>query len=591
MAVNLSKNGAALTAAYKEVVDSKLDTNWALFTYEGNSNDIRLADKGAGGLEEMVEELSSGKVMYAFCKVQVLNSSLPKFVFINWTGEGVRDSRKALCANHVSSMATFLKGAHVTINARAEEDVDPETILNKVAKASGANYNFNKESSKHSDVPRGSVGSVYQKTNALEEIQKTNKDNFWAQSQRDEEARRQDDSRRAEEDRQRTERETKERDELEAAQRDCRAKERASVIDQQKSYQKQQETEVAEQQRQQTEQQERVRKPAWGIHSAASVQKANEAASLISQRSFNPKEVFIQRDQSAGLNNGSATFKPGKLQSPFLSQKSTEREAPSQPLTPAPLLPKNTASPVPTPSPASPVPTPSPASPVPTPSPAISASPVPALSPVVPASPVPALSPALPASPVPALSPVLPASPVPALSPALPASPVPALSPALPASPVPALSPASPVPSPSPVPLASSVAPASPVQPEEAYAEEEYWSDDFDVDADDAAQERPICQDDLYSGTQEVAGTGDEGGLYEDVCQITSTVEELEGAGFEKGTCARALYDYQAADDSEITFDPDDIISGIEMVDEGWWRGFGPDGHYGMFPANYVQLL
>ncbi|XP_062340254.1 drebrin-like a [Osmerus eperlanus] len=558
MAVNLSKNGAALMAAYKEVVDSKLDTNWALFTYEGNSNDIRLADKGAGGLEEMVEELSSGKVMYAFCKVQVPNSSLPKFVFINWTGEGVRDSRKALCANHVSSMATFLKGAHVTINARAEEDVDLETILSKVAKASGANYNFNKESSKHSDVPRGSVGSVYQKTNALEEIQKTNKDDFWAQSQRDEEARRQDDSRRAEEDRQRTERETKEREELEAAQRDCRAKERASVIDQQKSYQKQQETEVAEQQRQQTEQQESVQKPARGIHSAASVQNANEAASLISQRSFNPKEVFIQRDQSAGLNNGSATFKPGKLQSPFLSQKSTEREAPSQPLTPAPLLPKNTASPVPTPSPASPVPTP---------------------------------SPAISASPVQALSPVVPASPVPALSPALPASPVPALSHALPASPVPALSPASPVPSPSPVPLASSVAPASPVQPEEAYAEEEYWSDDFDVDADDAAQERPIGQDDLYSGTQEVAGTGDEGGLYEDVCQITSTVEELEGAGFEKGTCARALYDYQAADDSEITFDPYDIISGIEMVDEGWWRGFGPDGHYGMFPANYVQLL
>lgn len=74
MAVNLSKNGPALMAAYKEVVDSKTDTNWwaeqnhssyimvlskypafilqlcvfrALFTYEGNHNDIRLADKGS----------------------------------------------------------------------------------------------------------------------------------------------------------------------------------------------------------------------------------------------------------------------------------------------------------------------------------------------------------------------------------------------------------------------------------------------------------------------------------------------------------------------------------------------------------------
>lgn len=45
------------------------------------------------------------------------------------------------------------------------------------------------------------------------------------------------------------------------------------------------------------------------------------------------------------------------------------------------------------------------------------------------------------------------------------------------------------------------------------------------------------------------------------------------------------------ADDTEITFDPNDIITGIEMVDEGWWRGYGPDGRNGMFPANYVELL
>lgn len=45
------------------------------------------------------------------------------------------------------------------------------------------------------------------------------------------------------------------------------------------------------------------------------------------------------------------------------------------------------------------------------------------------------------------------------------------------------------------------------------------------------------------------------------------------------------------ADNTEITFDPNDIITGVEMVDDGWWRGYGPDGHYGLFPANYVELL
>lgn len=59
----------------------------------------------------------------------------------------------------------------------------------------------------------------------------------------------------------------------------------------------------------------------------------------------------------------------------------------------------------------------------------------------------------------------------------------------------------------------------------------------------------------------------------------------------EAGLRARALYDYQAADESEITFDPGDVITHIDQIDEGWWQGLGPDGAYGLFPANYVQLI
>lgn len=57
------------------------------------------------------------------------------------------------------------------------------------------------------------------------------------------------------------------------------------------------------------------------------------------------------------------------------------------------------------------------------------------------------------------------------------------------------------------------------------------------------------------------------------------------------GLRARALYDYQAADESEITFDPGDVITHIDQIDEGWWQGLGPDGTYGLFPANYVEIL
>lgn len=59
-----------------------------------------------------------------------------------------------------------------------------------------------------------------------------------------------------------------------------------------------------------------------------------------------------------------------------------------------------------------------------------------------------------------------------------------------------------------------------------------------------------------------------------------------------QGVSVRALYDYQAADDTEISFDPGDIITNVEMVDEGWWQGLAPDGQsIGLFPANYVEMI
>ncbi|MBN3316442.1 DBNL protein, partial [Atractosteus spatula] len=491
MSVNLSKNGPAITAAYKEVVDEKSKTNWALFTYEGNSNDIRLADKGDGGLEELVEELNSGKVMYAFCRVQDPNSGLPKYVLINWTGEGVNDARKGLCANHVSTMANFLKGAHVTINARADEDVEPEVVMQKVAKASGANYSFHKESNRFRDSgPQGPVGSVYQKTNAMSEIKRTNKDNFWAQAEKDEEKRRQEERQKAEEERQRLDQERKARELQEAQERERRDRERASQIEQQKKYQQQQEAQSTDQERQKWEAQERELQAAQkkGFKRSGSVEKANEAAALISQRSGNPREMFKQRERGMAADNRdtSVSSQPGRLHSPFLSKQPSEPEPPRSPLRQA--------------------------------------------------------------------------------------SPVPA-------------SPASP---------AHATVPSVLEQARSHYEEpetpsQEQWQEEQPA-ADDSSnvnsQQTSPPVDDLY----EVPPEPD---LYEEPPKVEeqNTYDYSAEGSADRGTCARALYDYQAADDTEISFDPDDIITGIEMIDEGWWRGYGPDGRFGMFPANYVELV
>ncbi|XP_073891262.1 drebrin-like protein isoform X8 [Macaca fascicularis] len=405
MAANLSRNGPALQEAYVRVVTEKSPTDWALFTYEGNSNDIRVAGTGEGGLEEMVEELNSGKVMYAFCRVKDPNSGLPKFVLINW-------------------------GAHVTINARAEEDVEPECIMEKVAKASGANYSFHKESGRFQDAgPQAPVGSVYQKTNAVSEIKRVGKDSFWAKAEKEEENRRLEEKRRAEEAQRQLEQERRERELREAARREQRYQEQRGEASPQRTWEEQQQEVVS---RNRDEQ----------------------------ESAMHPREIFKQKERAMSTTSVSSP-QPGKLRSPFLQKQLT------QPETHFGREPAATVS--------------------------------------------------------------RPRTDLPGEEPA----------------------------------------PSTP--PCLLQAEEE------------AVYEGPPEQETFYEEPPLVQqqGAGSEHIDY-----------HIQGQGLSgQGLCARALYDYQAADDTEISFDPENLITGIEVIDEGWWRGYGPDGHFGMFPANYVELI
>ncbi|XP_072341651.1 drebrin-like b isoform X2 [Scyliorhinus torazame] len=530
MALNLSRNGPALQAAYGDVVSDKTATDWALFTYEGNSNDLRLAGTGDGGLEELVEELSSGKVMYAFCRVKDPNSGLPKFVLINWTGEGVKDARKGLCANHVSSVGNFLKGAHVTINARAEEDVEPEVIIEKVAKASGANYNFHKESSRFQDThPQGPVGSVYKKTNAMSEIRSVNKESFWAQTEKDEEKRREEDKKKRNLEHEGLEQERKAREQKESELREQRFKERASQIDQEKQFQKKQDSQSREHEKQRWNEQEQEYQAAMrkGFKRSQSIEKATEAASVISQRSVHPKELFKDRERGMAGDSSSVTasMQPGKLRSPFLQSRSSQPEPPPSPVRPA----------------AQPEPPPSPVRPAaqPTPQETLHSSPE----------------------------------------------------------------------------RAEDQPKKEDLQPEwndeQAESKEGYsWKfhhsetlehediyDDPDTHVQEQDSHEPVsvlCQQvatreivRVQDGTREQVhkDTGEQA-----VTEDTNVHQPVAETPYE-GLCARALYDYQAADETEISFDPDDILTKIEQIDEGWWRGYAVDGSFGMFPANYVELL
>lgn len=53
---------------------------------------------------------------------------------------------------------------------------------------------------------------------------------------------------------------------------------------------------------------------------------------------------------------------------------------------------------------------------------------------------------------------------------------------------------------------------------------------------------------------------------------------------------AVAQYDYDAAEDNEISLKEGETITEIDMVDESWWLGQNAQGQRGLFPATYVEL-
>uniref|UniRef100_A0A8C5IR30 Drebrin n=1 Tax=Junco hyemalis TaxID=40217 RepID=A0A8C5IR30_JUNHY len=126
--VGFAAHRLELLASYQDVIGEDSPTDWALYTYEDGSDDLKLAASGGGGLLELSGHFEIQKVMYGFCSVKDPQAVLPKYVLVNWVGEDVPDARKCACASHVAKIAEFFQGVDVIVNASSVEDIDPGAI-------------------------------------------------------------------------------------------------------------------------------------------------------------------------------------------------------------------------------------------------------------------------------------------------------------------------------------------------------------------------------------------------------------------------------------------------------------------------------
>ena len=107
--------------------------------YEGNTGRLKVCETGEGNLEEMVEELNPGKVLYAYWRA--VDTAAPKYLFVSWVGEGAPAAIKAKANGHLPLIVReVVKHIHVTVNARNEDDLDEVDVMRRITVASGANY-------------------------------------------------------------------------------------------------------------------------------------------------------------------------------------------------------------------------------------------------------------------------------------------------------------------------------------------------------------------------------------------------------------------------------------------------------------------
>ncbi|VVC91043.1 unnamed protein product [Leptidea sinapis] len=568
MAINVDKHKPTLVSAWKDVLDENSETNWALFGYDGMSNDLKFISKGDGGLTELVDEFNSGKIQYAFLKVDIPNSSISKYVLINWQGEGAPIVRKGTCANHVKQVAQLFNGFHTTMHARTEDDLDEKIILDNLAKAGSA---FNFKSSRQEELPpSGPVGTAYQKVNPVQEINSKERDQFWMKEEQEEKKRIEAERRRREEEKRNAEENVRRRDEREAAKRA------------------------------QSEQLSRAESSDERVKCSVS-ERSMEARELIGASTATARRMFQQNLAQGQLTRSMSSTPEKPVRSSVIAQRiNAFSQNNSQPNSPT-HIPK---------------------------------------SPIDNAKTSPTIENNKLSSTVNNTNSIQTINKNTSTGGELPpikqeskdklnaketidepkTSPLKNIDKIKMSLESPSQIQYEPIIDPTDLSPSSETEPSSFTaigysdlkQCEPMIKQNILDNDIFDAsysssnenDDDDSDNKFSTIKRSPYSKSSEnelsrqntvienVHYKKENGATHEDISpesiDESSIYEDLED---DHGLTARALYDYQAADESEITFDPGDIITNIEQIDAGWWQGIGPQGHFGLFPANYVALL
>jgi hypothetical protein len=128
-----------LREAIKAVRSNSDPTDWVLITYEGNTNKLKLAGRGEGGINQLLSNLREDAIFYGFLRTTdtVDNTVAVKFVLVLWVGEKVPFARKARITTHRGELTSFVGQYHVDVNCSNLSEINENIVRDLVQRASG----------------------------------------------------------------------------------------------------------------------------------------------------------------------------------------------------------------------------------------------------------------------------------------------------------------------------------------------------------------------------------------------------------------------------------------------------------------------
>jgi hypothetical protein len=129
----------AVRQAYDSVRDDKIETNWALFKYEGP----RIVCSAQGvEYSEFLELFDEADRCFAFVRMFTGDelSKRAKFAFITWIGSSVGALKRARVSIDKTLVKDVVTSFAVELAASDKVDLDEKNLRELIQKAGGANY-------------------------------------------------------------------------------------------------------------------------------------------------------------------------------------------------------------------------------------------------------------------------------------------------------------------------------------------------------------------------------------------------------------------------------------------------------------------